>query len=322
MKRNLRNLRAIVTGAACGIGRATALELARNGVGVVVVDRREDRLQDLVAQIAALGVTVEPVVGDITEPQTRQDAVDAARSKMGGLDLLVNNVGVGAMGLFENASPLRLRCVMETNFFAMVEMTRLALPMLKRGVTPMLVNVGSVCGLRGVPHMSEYSASKFAMHGFSESIRAEFGHLGIDVLVACPGTTETDFFNHLLERTGEPSWPKHKPVSAAHVGRAIVRAIRRGRHKIIPYRRAKILDWMNRLSPRFVDWLMAGFVGVDTAKIPDTVQEQAVSATVQAAQAAVPSSDGHRKPETAQPDTSVQPMGRKREKQRDEDLVS
>jgi short-subunit dehydrogenase len=280
MKRNLSNLRAIVTGAACGIGRATALELARNGVDVVVVDRYGDRLQDLVAQIAALKVTVAPVVGDITEPQTRQDAMDAARSKLGGLDLLVNNAGVGAMGLFMNADLLRIRRLMETNFFAMVEMTRLAAPMLKRGVTPMLVNVGSVCGLRGVPHNSEYCASKFAVHGFSESIRAEFGHLGIDVLVVCPGTTETDFVNHLLERTGDPAWPKHRPVSAARVGSAIVYAIRHGRHKIIPYRRAKLLDWLNRLSPRFVDWLMAGFVSVETTRIPDAAQVPVVSATV------------------------------------------
>ena len=221
MRRNLSHRRAIVTGAACGIGRETALELARNGVSVVAVDREKGRLRQLVEQITALNLTVEPVVGDITDPQTRQEAVDAARSEFGGLDILVNNAGIGAMGLFEHADPQRACRTMDVNYFALVEMIRLALPMLRQGVTPIVVNVGSVCGLRGVPHSSEYFASKFAVHGFSELIRAEFAHLGIDVLVVCPGTTETDFFDHLLERTGEPSWPKHKPVSAVQVGRAI-----------------------------------------------------------------------------------------------------
>ena len=197
MKRDLQNSRAIVTGASSGIGRETALELARHGASVVVVARREDRLRQLVEQIAALGRTAEPVVGDITDPQTRQRAIDAAQAKLGGLDILMNNAGVGAMGLFADADPGRVRRVMEVNFFALVEMTRLALPLLKQGVNPIVVNVSSILGHRGVPHSSEYSASKFAVQGFSEAIRAEFTRLGIDVLVVSPGTTETEFFDRV-----------------------------------------------------------------------------------------------------------------------------
>ena len=89
---------------------------------------------------------------------------------------------------------------MEVNFFALVEMTRLALPLLKQGVNPIVVNVSSILGHRGVPHSSEYSASKFAVQGFSESIRAEFARLGIDVLVVSPGTTETEFFDRVIEQ--------------------------------------------------------------------------------------------------------------------------
>ena len=260
MKRDLNNSRAIVTGASSGIGRETALELARHGADVVVVARREDRLRQLVEQIAALGRTVEPVVGDITDPQTRQRAIDAAQAKLGGLDILMNNAGVGAMGLFADADPERVRRVMEVNFFALVEMTRLALPLLKQGVNPIVVNVSSILGHRGVPHSSEYSASKFAVQGFSEAIRAEFTRLGIDVLVVSPGTTETEFFDRVIERTTEPNWPKHRPVSAGPVAREIVRAIRAGRHEIIPYRWGRVLCWLNRLSPRLVDGLMARYV--------------------------------------------------------------
>ena len=98
------------------------------------------------------------------------------------------------------------------------------------------------------------------MQGFSESIRAEFARLGIDVLVVSPGTTETEFFDRAIEHTAAPNWPKHKPVSAADVARQIVRAIRQGRHEIIPYRWGRVLCWLNRLSPRLVDWLMARYV--------------------------------------------------------------
>lgn len=260
MKRHLNNLRAIVTGASSGIGLATSLELARQGVGVVVVARREDRLRELVEQIAALGRPVESVVGDITDPATRQQAIDVAQSKLGGLDILVNNAGVGALGPFEDASVGRVRRVMEVNFFALVEMTRLALPLLKQGVRPIVVNVSSIVGHRGVPNRSEYSASKFAVQGFSEAIRAEFTRPGIDVLVVSPGPTETEFFDREIERTTDAKWPKHKPANVAAVARQIVRAIHTGRHEIIPYRWGRVLCWLNRLSPRLVDRLMARYV--------------------------------------------------------------
>jgi short-subunit dehydrogenase len=260
MQRVLSGSRAIVTGASSGIGRETALELARHGAGVVVVARREDRLRQLVEQIAALGRAVEPVVGDITDPQTRQRVIETAQSKLGGLDILMNNAGVGALGPFEDASVERVRRVMEVNFFALVEMTRLALPLLKQGVHPIVVNVSSIVGHRGVPNRSEYSASKFAVQGFSEAIRAEFTRLGIDVLVVSPGPTETEFFDNELERTMDAKWPKHKPADVAAVARQIVRAIRAGRHEIIPYRWGRVLCWLNRLSPRLMDGLMARYV--------------------------------------------------------------
>lgn len=260
MKRSIKNSRAIVTGASSGIGYATALELAQQGAGVVITARREERLRPLAEQITALGRPVEVVVGDITDPATRQRMLDAAISRLGGLDILVNNAGVGATGLFEDASQERLRQVMETNFFALAEMTRLALPALKQGVRPIVVNISSILGHRGVPYNSEYCASKFAVHGFSESIRSEFARLGIDVLVVSPGTTETEFFDRVIENTAQPRWPEHKPVSAAEVARQIVQATRRGKHEIIPYAYGRILCRLNRLSPWLVDRIMARYV--------------------------------------------------------------
>ena len=204
MKREIRGSRAIVTGASSGIGREVARELARQGAMVVLTARRQDRLQELAGQIAAEGGRAEFVAGDITDPAVRAAAIETARKSFGGLDILVNNAGVGALGPFDTAEPERVRRVMEVNFFALVEMTRLALPLLKEGRRPILVNVGSILGHRGVPHNSEYAASKFAVHGFSESVRAEWAALGIDVLVVSPGTTETEFFDKVIEAQRGP----------------------------------------------------------------------------------------------------------------------
>ena len=259
-KRKIAGARAIVTGASSGIGRAVALELARQGARQVVVARREDRLRDVEKEIVAAGGQVELVSGDVTDPETRQRALDTAQSAFGGLDILVNNAGVGAMGLFQDSDPDRVRRVMEVNFFALVELTRSALPILKQGTSPIIVNVSSILGHRGVPHSSEYAASKFAVQGFSESIRAELSREGVDVLVVSPGTTETEFFDSVIERTGDPTWPEHKPVPASYVARQTVAAIRKGRHEIIPYLWGRVLCRLNRLSPGLVDRLMTRYV--------------------------------------------------------------
>jgi short-subunit dehydrogenase len=250
----------VVTGASSGIGRSIAIELARQGAKVLVTARREERLRQLVDEIRADGGRAESVAGDITDSEVRRRTVELAQSAWGGLDILVNNAGIGAMGLFEDAGPDRLRRVMEVNFFALVEMTRLALPLLKQATSPIIVNVSSILGRRGTPYSSEYSASKFAVHGFSEAVRAELAGGGIDVLVVSPGTTQTEFFDSVLERTGEPAWPEHNAVPAELVARKTVQAIRRGRHEIIPYWWGRVLCWLNRLSPKLVDRIMAGYV--------------------------------------------------------------
>ncbi len=259
MRRDIQSSRAIVTGASSGIGRAIAKEIATHGGKVVCMARREDRLQSLAKEIEAAGGSVITVAGDVTDAAVRARGVEAAVSHFGGLDILVNNAGVGAIGPFESADSECARRVMEVNFFAVVEMTRLALPHLKQGRRPIIVNVSSILGRRGVPHNSEYAASKFAVHGFSESIRAELAAGGIDVLVVSPGTTDTEFFDQVVESKGGPKWPEHKAVTAEAVARATVRAIRRGSHEITPYFWGKVLVLMNRVSPWFVDKLMARY---------------------------------------------------------------
>ena len=259
-KRQINGSRAIVTGASSGIGKALALELARQGARLVLAARRESRLRELCEQIQSQFKTeCLFTAGDIQDATVRDAALHTAQTSLGGLDILVNNAGIGALGRFEEANSDRLRQIMEVNFFATAEMIRAALPMLKQGRHPIVVNVGSILGHRGIPLSSEYCASKFAVHGLSESLRAEFAPLGIDVLLVSPGTTETEFDAHRIEKLTETPWPEQRGVSPEFVARAIVRAIRLGRHEIIPNPRGRLLCWANRISPRLVDRLMARY---------------------------------------------------------------
>src|SRR5688572_22036336 len=158
-RRPIAGCRALVTGASGGIGRSLALELARRGANLILVARREARLRQLCDEVLALGPLCETVVGDITVRADREEAINRARIAYAGLDLLVNNAGVGAVGPFETAGPERMRQIMELNVFALAEMTRLAIPLLKRSPQPMIVNIGSILGHRAVPGSSEYCAS-------------------------------------------------------------------------------------------------------------------------------------------------------------------
>ncbi|MFT7639937.1 MAG: short-subunit dehydrogenase, partial [Pirellulaceae bacterium] len=145
--RRLQNARILVTGASAGIGREIALQLAAKKALLLLTARRADRLEELATEIESdHGVAPLWIAGDITDPNHRSALLETCQSKLGGLDALINNAGIGAIGRFDKASQDRLRQVMEVNFFAPVELTRAALPLLREGQRPIIVNVSSVLG--------------------------------------------------------------------------------------------------------------------------------------------------------------------------------
>src|SRR5262245_50103197 len=126
-RRPIAGARALLTGASSGIGRALAVALVREGANVLAVARRAERLHALAAELAHAPGRIETLAGDVTQPETRTAALTQVRAAFGGLDLLVNNAGMGAMGPFVAAPPERLRQIMELNFFAVAELTREAI---------------------------------------------------------------------------------------------------------------------------------------------------------------------------------------------------
>lgn len=258
-RRKISGLRTILTGASAGIGRCLALELARQHARLVLTARRQEALEDVQREIRGAGGEAHVVAGDIADAGLRRRLLDTATTQLGGLDLLINNAGVGAIGPFAEASEERLRRVMEVNFFAPAELIRAAVPLLQAGHRPMIVNVSSVLGHRGIPKKSEYCASKFALHGLSDSIRAELAAVGVDVLVVSPSTTATEFFDNVLEKNADLPWLALGAMSAESVARKTVKAIRRGRHEIILTPGGKLLVWCDRLCPPLVNRLVARF---------------------------------------------------------------
>ena len=259
-RHTLHGRRTLLTGASSGIGRCIAVELARCGARLVLLARRREQLEQIAGELAtnfgSSGAKIEIVVGDVTDGTVRSSALALAESSFGGLDLLINNAGVSAHGRFADSSPDRLRQIMEVNFFAAAELTRESIGMLRVANDPLVVNIGSILGHRGIPHNSEYVASKFALRGLSEAMRPELAKLGIDLLLVSPGTTNTEFFDHLIDKQGELPWKSAAGVSPEAVARATIRAIERHKREIIPSWSGRALVWLNRMLPGVLDrWM-------------------------------------------------------------------
>ena len=253
-RRKLNGLRVLVTGASQGIGRALVVEAARRGAKVLAAARSQPLLDELAAEVRAAGGTIATVAADITKPEDRAAMVEAATRHFGGMDVLINNAGIGATGHFMDTEPDVLRQIFETNFFGLTETTRAFLPLLKQGVTPAIVNISSVVGKRAIPARALYAASKFAVAGFSESIRAELAKDGIDVLVVSPGLTQTNFSKNMLEQKAKVQLDHLRGMTSEEVATATLNATARGALDTTLTFKGKLLVLVNRFAPWVIDF--------------------------------------------------------------------
>ena len=255
-KRSIKGKRVLLTGASSGIGWHLAIKLASAGAIVLATARRRERLEQLTVAVGNPPRRLIARAGDITEPRHRAHLVETAVSELGGLDLVIHNAGVGAVGPFEQATELRLRRIFEVDFFAVTELTRLTLPLLRQGEQPALCLVSSVLAHRGVPRKSEYCAAKFALRGWSESLRVELKPAGIDVVSVSPSTTHSEFFDSLLDTEPQERSRRFGVMTAEAVADSIITAIRKGRREVILSPGGKALVWFSRLAPGLMDRLL------------------------------------------------------------------
>jgi short-subunit dehydrogenase len=264
--------RCLVTGASSGLGRAIAGHLVRAGADVLLTGRSLDRLDATARDLIAEGVgpeSVPVVAADLTREDGRADVIRSAEDRFEGLDLVVNAAGVGATGHLDTHDPSVFRTLFEINVFALVEMSRLSLPLLRRGDRPSLVNIGSIVARRALPGRSEYSASKFAVAGFTEAIRAEWTKYGIHVLLLNPGFTATEFERNLVVDTARVATAQKRLMTADQVAARTLKAILRGQNELTLTAEGRLLLLVNRLAPRFVD---AGFARFTRRVFRDVVQ--------------------------------------------------
>ncbi len=249
---NLRGKTTVITGASSGIGRATAIEMARRGANVVLAGRRVDRLAEVAAICEGHGVRASVVETDVRRPEDCRNLIASA----GPVDVLVNNAGFAVFDSAADADPAILRDMMDTNYFGTVHCTTAVLPQMLARREGTIVNVASIAGVMGFARMAGYGATKAATICFTEGVRDEVAANGVRVALVCPGTTDTAFFEK-AEKDKMPGASRLIPAaSAERVARAICDAAEDGGYRRIVPLLASIYMRFKELSPRLAHLMM------------------------------------------------------------------
>src|SRR5499427_8757236 len=191
-----------ITGASAGIGRATAVRLARMGDALVICARRRDKLDAAAAEIRAAGGQALPVVADVSHAADMERLVSEAIAAFGRLDVMICNAGYGVAGAIDDIPPEKMRELMDVNYMGTYYAARAALPVFRRQGSGHVIIVSSIVGKRGVPYMGAYAATKFAQAGMAECLRSEVAGSNIHVTVVYPVSTDTEFFDVMTRETG------------------------------------------------------------------------------------------------------------------------
>ncbi|MBW7850637.1 MAG: SDR family oxidoreductase [Rhodospirillales bacterium] len=242
---------AVVTGAAGGLGRALCRRFARDGMGVAALDRDAAGL----ALLARDGIPVVAIAADITDVEACRRAAAEVRDRLGAADVLVNNAGITHFSTFAEAGAEVVRRVLEVNFLGAVHATEAFLPQLvaRRGA---IAAISSVAGFSPLYGRSGYSASKHALHGFFDTLRAELKDDGVAVTLVCPSFIATQAVirgagpsDGGIARPGMAAQTAGRPLSPERVADAVVDALRRRRRRVVIGRLAHLSYWLNAFAP-------------------------------------------------------------------------
>ncbi len=255
---------ALVSGASTGLGLALAEELASRGAAVAMGARDAQRLEAAAQQVRRHGQRVLVIAADVTRPAEAAHLVERTRTELGRLDVLVNNVGRSARGRLAETSDQQFQELFELNLMTAVRMTRCALPELiaRRGH---VVNIGSLAAKAAGRWLGAYSATKFALAGYTQQLRLELEPDGVHVLLVCPGPIARDAadgrYDQALEGLPESArrpggGVKTRQLAPADLARDIVRACERRQPELIKPAKARLLFVINQLSPRWGEWLI------------------------------------------------------------------
>ncbi|SFH39961.1 Short-chain dehydrogenase [Pontibacter chinhatensis] len=255
----MRDKVVLITGGTSGIGKALAFAFGREGAKVAISGRNQQNLDQTSQELSAAGIDNLAVNADVSVEEQCQRMVQETVQKYGRLDVLINNAGISMRALFEDLDLDVLRKVMDINFWGTVYSTKYALPYIKQ-VKGSIVGISSIAGYRGLPARTGYSASKFAMHGFLETLRTELLYSGVHVLLACPGFTASNIRNTALaangQQQGETPREEEKMMSAEEVAERILKATIQRKRDLVMTTQGKLAVWVNKLFPSLADKLV------------------------------------------------------------------
>lgn len=255
MPRKIADQVVVITGASSGIGRCTAEYLAARGARVVVTARRADALESLVSDIERSGGTAVAVAGDVTRKEDLERVAVAAVERFGRIDTWINNAGVYLQGRVQDITLDEYRRLLEVNVIGVINGTQCALERMLPRREGVIVQLSSIAARRGVPWTSAYSASKSAIEGFTQALRAELWGSGVRFSIVYPPTVDTPIYQHGRARLGMMPKPAPPVSSAEQAARTIARLAETGaRHGYFGWSRP--LDVLNTISPRAGDWLL------------------------------------------------------------------
>jgi short-subunit dehydrogenase len=254
--RNLKDKIIVLTGASSGIGRATALALARQRAQLHLVARREEMLEAVCQEARALGGTATAHAFDVRNADAFVRLAEHLRATHGRVDVLINNAGVGATKTFLETTDDDWKWTFDTNVYSVASSIRAFLPIMLEQGGGTIVNIASIAGITG-NILAAYAASKFAVVGLSEALLLEHGARGLKVVVVCPGIINTDMANATIDagRANSSLGPtlqkvlKEQGVSPDVVARAIVKAIHRPRFMVDTPMHANVMRIAYRLAP-------------------------------------------------------------------------
>ena len=246
----------IITGASSGIGLACAKEFANQGAKLMLAARNIDKLNEIAADLIAKGNWVEVCETDVSNEDDCKNLIAKTIEKYSSIDILINNAGVSMRAAFEQVDLSVLRRLMDVNFWGTVYCTKYALPYLlqsKGSVT----GVSSVAGLHGLPGRTGYSSSKYAMHGFLDTLRIETLKKGLHVMLAIPGFTASNVrFSALTadgSQQGETPRNEEKMMTAEEVARRIASGIEKRKRSLLMTYEGKLTPLLKLLFPKWLD---------------------------------------------------------------------
>ena len=246
---------ALVTGGGTGIGRGIALALARRGVSVALVGRRQEPLAATVAELRNLGQSALSVIADLSDPDAWPRVIEQVHGAWGPIDTLVHNAGILAGGALLDQSTATVQQCVTTNFTAPLVLTRLLLPDLiaQQG---RVVLVGSTTSFVPLPYLALYGATKAGLHHFGAALRHELTPLGIHLLIAYPPATATAMTAAMAARSRAGTGRQPTLAAPEQIGETIVRTLAAGKREAIWWGGEQLLRLCYRLAPRLVERLL------------------------------------------------------------------